>query len=262
MNMNTKRIFNYILPALLVAGMVACEDDKVIEQWIKDNPPPVVSPITGSPGSMNLSKYVALGNSLTAGFMDGALYNDGQSANYAKMLATQMSYAGGGEFNQPDINSVYGFNPFFSNLSEEIIIGRSYLDLSIPGPNASANGDLIIPYSGDKANLSNFGVPSAKLSHLIATGYGLANPYFGRFAVSPTTSTILGDALATNPTFFSLWIGSNDYLGYALEGGANADTPLAAYSQGQFQSDLATVLGQLGAGGRKGVVLTRPHVVT
>jgi hypothetical protein len=67
-----------------------------------------------------------------------------------------------------------------------------------------------------------FGVPGAKSFHLLYNGYGnpagiaakTANPYFVRFASSPT-ATVVGDALAQNPTFFSLWIGNNDTLGYA-----------------------------------------------
>lgn len=257
-----KRIFNYILSTALILGAVSCGEDEILDQWIADNPPAEEVPITGDPGDLTLTKYVALGNSLTAGFMDGALYNDGQSASYANMLGTQFGYAGGGAFNQPDINSVYGYNSTFSNPGAGIIAGRSYLDLSIPGPNAGLNGELITAYTGNKANLRNFGVPGATVSHLTTAGYGTVNPYFGRFAVNAGTSTILGDALATSPTFFSLWIGSNDYLGYAWAGGTSTSTPLQTYSQAQFQAGYGNILGQLSAGGRKGVVLNLPPVVT
>ena len=46
------------------------------------------------------------------------------------------------------------------------------------------------------------------------------NPYYARFATAPGTSTVLGDALAVNPTFFTFWLGNNDILGYAAGGGA------------------------------------------
>ncbi len=36
---------------------------------------------------------------------------------------------------------------------------------------------------------------------------------------SATATTVLADAVAQNPTFFSLWIGGNDVLGYATSGG-------------------------------------------
>jgi hypothetical protein len=73
-------------------------------------------------------------------------------------------------------------------------------------------------------------VPGAKSFHLVAPGYGnvagvaagLANPYFARFA-SSASATVIGDAVAQGPTFFTLWVGSNDVLGYALAGGDGTD---------------------------------------
>ena len=50
----------------------------------------------------------------------------------------------------------------------------------------------------------------------------MANPYFVRFASSPQAS-VLADALAQDPTFFSLWIGNNDVLGYATSGGTGVN---------------------------------------
>jgi lysophospholipase L1-like esterase len=54
---------------------------------------------------------------------------------------------------------------------------------------------------------------------------GYANPYFVRHAVT-TSSTVLGDAMTKNPTFFTNWIGANDVLSYATGGGALPDNPL------------------------------------
>jgi len=113
---------------------------------------------------------------------------------------------------------------------------------------------------------NNMGVPGAKSYHLAAAGYGnlagvpggLASPYFARFASSSSTS-ILADALVQNPTFFSLWIGGNDVLGYATTGGdgTNPITPTATFDAAY--NDLAT---QLSAGGRKGVVANLPYINT
>ena len=52
-------------------------------------------------GEANFSKYIALGNSLTSGFRDNALYIDGQNESYPNIIAQQMKRAGGGEFVQP-----------------------------------------------------------------------------------------------------------------------------------------------------------------
>ena len=66
---------------------------------------------------------------------------------------------------------------------------------------------------------NNMGVPGAKSFHLLANGYGnvagvasgTANPYYARMASSPNAS-VIEDAVAMDPSFFSLWIGSNDVL--------------------------------------------------
>ena len=64
--------------------------------------------------------------------------------------------------------------------------------------------------------------------------------------------------MAASPTFFSYWLGNNDILGYASDGGFNEAliTPT-----GDFQAALAESLGTLVSGGAKGVVLTIPPIV-
>jgi hypothetical protein len=115
-----------------------------------------------------------------------------------------------------------------------------------------------------EAPIYNLGVPGAKSYHLVAPGYGsaaglangTANPYFVRFASSSTT-TVLADAMKINPTFFSLWIGNNDVLGYATSGGdgTNPITTEALFTQAY--TALVTTLTSAGA---KGVVANIPDV--
>ncbi len=103
-----------------------------------------------------------------------------------------------------------------------------------------------------------FGVPGAKSYHLVANGYGnpagislgTANPYFVRFASSTTTS-VLADAMKINPTFFSLWIGNNDVLGYATSGG---DGTNAITSETLFTQAYTALVTTLTSAGAKGVV--------
>ncbi len=177
-------------------------------------------------GEANFSKYIALGNSLTAGYRDGALYSSGQAESYPSMLAMQMKLAGGGEFKQPMMpNNTGGFIgiPGFGGKYTLQVVGGA---LSPVQSAAAANLDNISaagPYQ-------NMGVPGAKSFHLITPGYGSAtnlalgkaNPYFVRFASSAST-TVLADAMAQKPTFFSLWIGANDVLSYASSGGMGVD---------------------------------------
>src|ERR1051325_5578705 len=62
-----------------------------------------------SAGNLDFSRYVAVGNSLTAGYSDGSLYRSGQERSYPAILAAQFAMVGGGEFRQPLLNSEGGY---------------------------------------------------------------------------------------------------------------------------------------------------------
>jgi hypothetical protein len=84
--------------------------------------------------------------------------------------------------------------------------------------------------------------------------------------------TILGDAVAQNPTFFSLWIGNNDVLSYATSGGTGTNQAgnlnPATYGGNDitdpnvFASVYSSLLDGLTAGGAKGVVANIPNVTS
>ncbi|MBK9225468.1 MAG: hypothetical protein IPO23_14155 [Flavobacterium sp.] len=66
--------------------------------------------------------------------------------------------------------------------------------------------------------------------------------------------------MAQSPTFFSLWIGNNDVLGYALAGGdpaLDAITPTTTFSFAY-----STLVNTLTSNGAKGVVGNIPYVTT
>ena len=203
-------------------------------------------------GEADFSKYVSLGNSLTSGYRDGALYSSGQSQSYPSMLAAQMKLAGGGEFSQPmmpnDIGGFIGLPGFGGRYNLQLVDVKDYTGavtgktLSPVQSTAAAALDAI---GGAGKYFNNMGVPGAKSFHLVTPGYGslanlqvgAANPYFVRFATSATT-TVLADAMAQKPTFFSLWIGANDILSYSTNGGTNSQTVggVTTYSQATDQN--------------------------
>jgi len=211
------------------------------------------APVTA--GTADFSKYVAIGDSFAAGYSDGALFKKGQSNSYPNLLAQQFAAARGGVFSSPFMaaDNVGGF----SAGGVQVVSPRLYLDTATntptPVPGVSAN-TLTERLTG---SFNNMGIPGAKSFHLLFNGYAPLNPYFNRMA-SSSTATVLGDALTQNPTFFSLWIGGNDELGYATNGGdATLDqlTPTANFTAAY--NALAT---QLSANGRKGVVANLPYV--
>lgn len=190
-----------------------------------------VNDITVSKGTADFTTFVSIGNSLTSGYRDGALYLDGQNESFPSMIAKQMVLAGGNpNFTQPLMpNNIGGFTNLFTASGGTDFYGKLTLSPTLtPTPSApGANLDVI---GGTGKYFNNMGVPGAKSFHLVAPGYGSAanlstgkaNPYFVRFATSPST-TILTDAMAQKPSFFSLWIGNNDVLSYATSGGSGVD---------------------------------------
>jgi len=239
----------YIAVLLLIgAALAGCdgEYDSVVDANLDRNPVPDME-VQASPGDADFSNYVAIGNSLTAGFMDGALYNNGQSFSLAAQLSGQFEFTGApATFNQPDINSENGFNTL-ANSGNGPVLGRFKLDTSIPGPSPTVNGDPIEPYTGSASALNNFGVPGIQVGQLLTPATGnpsspAFNPFYARFASSPGASTILDDVISSDPTFFTLWIGNNDVLGYASSG---ATRPEILTSQSNFQTQFSATINRL-----------------
>lgn len=248
--------FKWLL--LVSLTFAACSDD--------DKESIVTVPITS--GSADFSNYVSLGNSLTAGYSDGALYIKGQENSWTKILSEQFMLAGGGEFRVPYVNDNIGGLLLGGN-----VIAENRLIFDGAGPVrlvGTPTTEIGVPLTGP---FNNMGVPGAKSYHLLAPGYGnvagllsnprTANPYFVRFASSPSTS-ILADAMAQSPTFFTLWIGNNDVLGYATTGGDGTDpiTPVTGAPGVGFDGTYNTIVGTLVSGGAKGALANIPYVTT
>lgn len=225
-------------------------------------------------GSADFSKFVALGNSLTAGFTDGGLFIAGQENSLPNILATQFALVGGGTFTQPLTSDNFGGLAAGGERIQDprlVFGGAGPVGLeTIIGPVNVGTDVLLNPPSGP---FNNMGVPGAKSFHLLFDGYGsaanltlevpLANPYFVRMA-SSRTATMLNDALVQQPTFFSLWIGNNDVLGYATTGGdgTNPITPLDGPPGQGFANTYAALIGALSANGVGGVVANIPNVTS
>lgn len=260
---------------LSLAFAASCSDDDAVAVAPEE-------PITA--GSADFTRYVALGNSLTAGFSDNALFKAGQNNAYPNILAAQFALAGGGDFSTPF-------------LGDDNLGGLTFMGTPIQGTRYAIQGFRTCPSispnigpipgvpsneitSGVNGLFGNMGIPGAKLYHLLAPGYGnpagvpvgQANPYFVRFATSATTR-VIDDALAQQPTFFSLWIGNNDVLAYSTSGGVgvnqagNMDPSTYGSNDitdptlfGMAYNQLVGALVQNGAA--KGVVSNIPYVYT
>jgi lysophospholipase L1-like esterase len=106
-------------------------------------------------------------------------------------------------------------------------------------------------------------VPGAKSFHLLASefgnpnlGQGNYNPYYTRFASQPGISNVVSDALRAGPTFFSLWIGGNDVLGYALTGGTSDEITSEMF----FSAYVNSIVNSLTSGNTNGVIANIPAI--
>lgn len=257
----------YILLTAVLVGFTACNDEEDFEDQL-DNPTEEVVYPDLTPGTADFSNYVAIGNSLTAGFTDNALFIASQENSMPNMLAQKFALAGGGTFTQPLMDDNIGGLLFGGNQNEDGSFGpRLYFDgsgpASLPGMSST---EAFAPSLGSQ---NNMGVPGAASFHLLYDGYGnpanlltdppTANPYYVRMASAPN-ATILGDALAQQPTFVSLWIGNNDVLGYATSGG---DQTVAAITpQATFEGSINAIVGALQAANVQGVMANIPYVTT
>ena len=217
-------------------------------------------------GGADFSRYISIGNSLTAGYADGGLYLAGQMNSYPSMIAKQMQSVGGGVFNQPLFSSdqangsgylqLTGFSaagsPNLAPVTTNLAVRGQY---TVPG---FGNVVLYTKYTGD---IENYGVPGLKLEQIIYAPLGNLNGYYERLLPNdaPTNNTPYLAFITAKPfTFFSNWLGNNDALLYATSGGAGdvlTDPATFAY----LDNLLITTLT---ANGAKGVVATVPDVTS
>lgn len=219
-------------------------------------------------GEADFSNYVAFGNSLTAGYGDAALYYEGQVVAYPYLMAQQMAQVGGGEFRQPWVDpSSVGVG---SNKNARLVLKMVNGEL-VPVPSAP-KGDLSIFVNSvaSEGPFNNMGVPGAQANTSVLPGYGNPllgennfNPYFTRMTNDPINASMLGDALAQNPTFFTVFIGGNDVLNYAANGGTRMPiTPLEGPPGVGFIASIDAIVKGFTANGAKGAVATVPDITS
>ncbi|HWD89973.1 MAG TPA: SGNH/GDSL hydrolase family protein [Mucilaginibacter sp.] len=215
-------------------------------------------------GSADFSKYIAVGNSLTAGYADGGLYLDGQQNSYPAIMAKQMIQAGGGSFTQPLFGSgqengsgylkLTGFNADGTPITTPVTT-----DLAITGVTPVLGFGNVTLYAKYNGNINNFGVPGLKLEQITYAPLGNLNGYYERLlpgAEGTHNTPYLSFVTAQPFTFFSNWLGNNDALLYATSGGAGD----VLTDKAVFQQLYGVMINAMTANGQKGVVGTIPDV--
>jgi hypothetical protein len=220
-------------------------------------------------GSGDLARYIAVGNSLTAGFMDDGLYREGQLNSYPAILAQQFKLAGGGEFIQPLFSEAEANGSGYLRLSGFSAAGvpvltRVNTNLAVRSGVPLPGGPKLTKFTDP--NLQNLGVPGMSVLSSTTPLYGTLNPYYERLLADTDvlTKTYLNFISNRNHTFFSCWIGSNDVLTYATNGGeAITGNPFSGMTRtADFRDIYTSILAALTANNAKGVVATIPDFIS
>jgi hypothetical protein len=250
-----KNLKNYLYILVAFVWVTACKPNI-------DTPQP-------SRGSADFSRYISVGNSLTAGYSNNGLYREGQLNSYPSIIAQQMQSVGGGIFRQPLFTTDQASGSGYYKLSGFNADGTPNLGLVAP---TAVRGSITVPgygpvtlYTKYTDSIENYGVPGIKLYHITYAPYGNLNGYFERLLPgnSPTNNTTyLSFITAKKFTFFSNWLGNNDALGYATGGGGGYTGADVLTDKTTFAQLYTLLISSLTANGQKGVCATIPDVTT
>ncbi|MDT3696934.1 MAG: hypothetical protein ROY99_11160 [Ignavibacterium sp.] len=203
MKLKVKFFVSLFLLALIFIG---CDDYSDLTPVVKDQ----VS------GTADFTRFVTIGNSITAGYQSGTIYESAQMYSYGNLIAKQV----GTDYQIPYVSDpglggrmeVQSLSPFtlFTNTSSGMPLNASYPkaynNLGIPG---ALTYDVLFARSSTTCASFVFS--------------GSANPYFD--FILRGKGTQLEQALSLSPTFITIWIGNNDVLGYATSGGTSPAAP-------------------------------------
>ncbi len=215
------------------------------------------------PGSADFSRYVALGNSLSAGYQSGALYASTQTRGWTALLARSMAVA---EYSLPLIADPGFFGTETEGPEAEghlsLVFGDNGAEIeNVPWPAGITHYEQLLldpDRPGPYHNLAVAGAVTYDLAHTLTAAdcytailAGEENPYFDvvlrNEAIDWTghdgpagNLTAVEQAILMEPTFITLWIGNNELLMPATRGEA-----LAFYSAEALESFYGEILDRL-----------------
>jgi len=245
---------NIIYTGLLALGLFSCElADKEFN---------------ASTGSADFTKTVVVGDSYLAGYMDNALYAEGQENGIGAILSNQLSAVGNTLNKLPLIEAGKSIGSMQNGKYVLQIVDGALSPVPTEG-DVSLLSDQSKWVNAD-VPFANVSVPGAKAIHLVSPllgdytlGEGNFNPFYSRFATMPGTSTVVEDALVNEPRFFVYWAGINDVLDYASNGGVGSESGLEPgdiTSTDAFAESVNGAIAMLSANNTMGVVANIPDI--
>ncbi|HEX2717794.1 MAG TPA: SGNH/GDSL hydrolase family protein [Gemmatimonadaceae bacterium] len=195
MNIRRLRVGAAFAAAALTGTIAACGEDTV----------DIFTP--AAPASPIFTSYVALGNSITAGYQSGGINDSTQKESYARLVANQMRT----RYAYPALAGA-GCPPPTKGIARVRATDSTGTFCALRNP-LSAN-----------AALNNVGVPGAATLDLTSTNTARSNFLTSLFLGGKTQ---VAKALDARPTFVSVWMGNNDVLDPGVKGVAIPDTGAA-----------------------------------
>lgn len=211
MNSITKYSKKLLSLAVVLALITACKDYQALD----------IDPVDS--GEADFSSYVAVGNSLTAGFQNNALYKTGQEYSYPNLIARQINQAE--NFSQPLISNP-GISP-----------GGGRIELTSLDPVATTrNSSQGSPINQNDKPFSNLGVPGAVLVDYLNPGnsgqlkeratnsqHPAFNPFYSivmeQSELAKNAPNLHNQVAKQEPTLITFWLGNNDVLNFVTSGG-------------------------------------------
>ncbi|MHC4106147.1 MAG: SGNH/GDSL hydrolase family protein [Planctomycetota bacterium] len=190
---------------------------------------------------VDFSKVVFIGDSLTAGFQNGGLSEEGQIHGYAALIAQQAEF----DITLPFISEP-GIPPKLQLKNVEPLVIE-------PAEELGARINML-----DQA--TNLAVPGQTVVDAISIRPGMGDPMTDVVLGLPgilngISKSQIEWAESMEPTFAFVWIGNNDVLGFAVSGGTVPTTPLE-----DFEQDYQELLDRLEATGADLVLANLPDV--
>lgn len=239
------------LTLFLLGGLVACQ--------------PKLTPFNSNAGNASFSKMVVLGGSYLSGYTNGGLSPRTDSFSIPALMQMALQQVDAPVFRHARVNVARGIGvnskPWESVYQTQSSLGyktdcKGISSLSPIKQTASANE--VYAFEQPVFNVNVMAIPFVGINRYtdpsLGSGLPQGSPFYRRIASFPGTSTLLGDAVSKNATFFIAWPGMDDVFNWTSTGGAEGSLPIPA----TFERQLDTVLQQLTANGAKGVIATIP----
>ncbi len=229
-------------------------------------------------GTADFTKFIAIGDGHTAGYMDDGLSLGGQKNSLGAILQQQLMMVGAPAIEMPwmsdqDIGlNVNGLSRLILGYKTDCqgISSLSPVRYSLQGETA---GFLSSAYNPLKKH-TNFGVPDLRMIDMVSTAFGNINlpqhnAFFARMSKDQFNLPGSGNYSSVQenifdggyPTFCSIYLGIEDVLPYARSGATqNPMSPLAGFPGVGFEESLTQLCEQLYAQNVKAVIATIPNI--